>query len=59
MIPLMRPPFGCSWIKDVTSIVMPAIVGAKMTVKLKEGAQLEGKRVGNYRPIVNVCMLQD
>ena len=43
---------GCSWTKDVTSIVMPAIVGAKMTVKLKEGAQLEGKRVGNYRPIV-------
>ncbi|MBR4897170.1 MAG: hypothetical protein IKZ48_00050 [Prevotella sp.] len=43
---------GSYWIKDVTSVVMPALVGAKMNVKLKEGAQLEGKRVGNYRPIV-------
>ena len=41
-----------TWEKDVKSSTLPALFGAKITAKLKDGVQLEGVSISNVYPSV-------
>ncbi len=47
-----------TWIKDVSNTQFPATFGLKVSVKVKEGAQLEGVRISNIYPISNLLYVE-
>ena len=46
------------WIKDVTTTQIPCTVGARLNIRVKEGAQLEGVRINNIYPETNLILLK-
>ena len=47
-----------TWMKDVSSTQLPATFGLKVSVKVKEGAQLEGVRINNIYPVSKLLYIE-
>ena len=47
-----------TWIKDVSSTQLPATFGLKVSVKVKEDAQLEGVRISEIFPLSNLLYVE-
>lgn len=47
-----------TWTKDVSSNKFPAIFGVKVSVKVKEDAELEGVMIDNIYPVSNLLYVQ-
>ena len=47
-----------TWMKDVSNTQFPATFGLKVSVKVKEGAQLEGVRISEIFPLSNLLYVE-
>lgn len=47
-----------TWTKDVSNTRFPATFGVKVSVKVKEGAQLDGVKIDNIYPVSNLLYVQ-
>ena len=47
-----------TWMKGVSSTQFPATFGLKVSVKVKEDAQLEGVRISNIYPVSNLLYIE-
>ena len=47
-----------TWMKDLSSTLLPATFGLKISVKVKEGVQLEGVRISNIYPVSNLLYVE-